>query len=113
MPDESGRMSKAETQDVMVRLNNLQPNPPPCAFCGKKKWVVENVMTEVRALQNAMPSLILHRGSNPPSQLKMPLIQLACRNCGNSLFFNAVRLGVVTVESGAKDNNGNGNIRPD
>ena len=33
-----------------------------------------------------------------------PFITLTCKNCSNTLFFNAIRLGIIEKDSNKKDN---------
>ena len=59
-----------------------------CAICGNSGWLMGEVVGEMRHLNNSsrwMPNF----GSS------YPMIVLSCENCGYTLLFNAIVLGLM------------------
>ena len=62
-----------------------------CPICKNESWTVNNVITEMREFQNG--DLILGGTS-----AIMPFVSLTCSRCANTLFLNAIRIGVVSPQ---------------
>ena len=58
-----------------------------CSVCHKNDWKVDAVLYEVREFT------VINVGF--ASETLLPVVVVTCANCGNLLFFNAMRLGVV------------------
>jgi len=60
----------------------------PCQVCGSDKWSVNDVIFELREFNNG--ALILD-----DKQHIFPVIAANCSNCGNTILFNAIQLGLL------------------
>ncbi len=65
-----------------------------CPVCRQNAWEVDSVIYEVREFAGG--NLFFPAGEG---ERLIPVIVVHCRNCGNLLFFNAVRLGIVEQQS--------------
>ncbi len=57
--------------------------------CGSKKWIVNEAILELREFNGG--GLIIGGSSSV-----MPVVSVQCENCGHTLFFNAIPLGIIT-----------------
>lgn len=71
-------------------------NAPVCAFCGKKHWSVGDTLFQLTEFQNG--NIVI--GGN---QKVFPLVPVVCDNCGNTLFLNAIKAGVISEETSKKE----------
>jgi RNase P subunit RPR2 len=59
----------------------------PCQMCGIGNWNVSDSIFELREYNNG--DLIV--GGGPI----MPVVPVTCDNCGNTVFVNAIRAGLI------------------
>lgn len=81
----SPQQSKELIDSLNVRIRNGQLK---CPLCGQSQWNLNDVLIESREFQQG--NLIIGGNSSV-----MPFITLTCRNCANTLFLNAIQLGLV------------------
>lgn len=65
-----------------------------CNCCGQLDWTISDTIFELREF---------HGGAFTQSTLSgrtFPVVPIVCSNCGNTLFLNAVSLGIL--KAGAK-----------
>jgi predicted nucleic-acid-binding Zn-ribbon protein len=80
----------AETNLVDVELANIWfakhwPEPRKCPICSQNNWGMSQVFAHT-----ALSPL----GRHTPV-LTTPSVTVTCRNCGNTLFFNAIIMGLL------------------
>lgn len=63
----------------------------PCSMCGALSWKLSEHVVEIRPF---------YEGNMVLSGPLYPMVVLTCGNCGHSVFFNAVLIGIV---EGKKD----------
>jgi ribosomal protein S27AE len=74
-------------------------NMPICPLCGQAEWCLSDTVIQVEAFQVVGKATRRSR-TDPricPDPL-MPLVPLACGQCGYTLLFNAVLTGMVKLE---------------
>lgn len=83
------KLNEEQLQKVVQQLNEVAPDGFVCPICGGKRWSVNNTVFETREFNNGnlFPS-------GPMSLI--PLIVLDCSHCHNTMFLNAVALGIVS-----------------
>lgn len=86
------RLTEALRTKLEQYLAEKWQPPRQCPVCGNRAWSVnDNIhfLSELRA-----PATALTRMS------AIPVIVAICTNCGNSLLFNAVSIGLIDRETG-------------
>ena len=81
-------LSEEQLKSLLDKLNEHSNGGIKCPVCGKQLWVVNKTVMEMREFNNG--DLVI--GGNASM---MPLVTLTCSSCGNTLFFNALRLGLI------------------
>lgn len=97
------KLTKEQSEKLIQNLNNLmQNNHLHCSVCGERQWNMNDIIIESREFQNG--DLVLGKGSSV-----MPFITLTCANCANTIFFNAIQLGLINnaVPGEGKDKRNN------
>jgi hypothetical protein len=102
MPDPiSGRLSEADIRKVQEWVTSRVPGGPlKCTVCGVSKWIVGQELTAPVSLvaTNLIPT------PDPQNHPAMrfdfsgrvyPQVQILCANCGHTLLFNAIVLGIT------------------
>ena len=75
---------EAELKQLNASLHDKWPEPRPCFVChAKSQWEYEGM--------TALPNHSLHS-----VVLVTPIVKLTCVNCGNTLMFDAIRLGLAS-----------------
>lgn len=64
----------------------------PCNVCTGKDWILNDTIFELREFQGG--NLVVGGKASI-----FPVITVICSNCGNSLFFNAIQLGLIKKEN--------------
>jgi hypothetical protein len=79
---------KLTAEQTTRAIQALQPfTPLDCPVCKHREWGINDYLFEVRDF--------LGGGLTVDRATVIPLVVLTCRTCSNTLFFNAVQLGVV------------------
>lgn len=88
MPNEEGRLSDEETKHVIKWLKDHSVSRR-CPACGESRLLIEERIGKVTIYQ---PEVM---AGGP----LFPYVILICDNCGNSLFFNALKLELYPKET--------------
>lgn len=92
-------MDKNRLNEVITALNNKQVNLP-CPRCSSNNFSVVGE-SEISVIQHAPePRGLLGRYSNDPVKTTMPVIIVACDNCGFVSQHAQAALGVLNSRSG-------------
>jgi DNA-directed RNA polymerase subunit RPC12/RpoP len=91
MPDKRGLLSDEEIAKIGKWLNEKTSENLVCPSCKHKEWSI---------VGHVVIPLIYGDGAYIGPQA-YPQIMVACTNCGHTMFFNAVKLGIAPWE-GAK-----------
>lgn len=95
-----GVMDEQQKQKAVNWLSSMAPAGIRCETCGNTQWDL--------AKDLVMP-ITFHGGDivigGGPSY---PQVMLICRRCGNTKFFNAVKMGVVGKETVSTSSRGGG-----
>ena len=96
-------LSDDQLRQFVEHLNTIDSNGIECPVCHQRHWGISREIYETREFQNGV---LL--GRTPISIT--PYVTMTCNNCGNTLFFNAIFLGLVNQnhEAVQPDNNNSG-----
>jgi len=88
------KLSESQREQVQSKLQELVGKAPKCSVCDLSQWVVSDTVFELREFQGG--SLMLGGDA-----IILPVISMTCSNCGNTIFFNAITLGVLSSKEAA------------
>lgn len=80
------KLNKIQKEKLLQHFNKKVPKLPECSVCHKKIWTISDTIYELREY---------HGGSVVLGSPLAPIITLICKNCGNTLFFNAILLNII------------------
>lgn len=81
-------LTDEQVQRVADHLRAMAPDGFMCPICGERHWIINNVVVETREFNQG--------NLFPPGQTSLiPLIPLTCARCSNTMFINALALGLV------------------
>jgi hypothetical protein len=84
------QISESQKQDVLRKLSALTGQFTRCAVCNREGLVPSDVIFELREF---------HAGGLYEGGPILPVLPVSCGNCGNTLFFNALHLGLIEQPS--------------
>ena len=79
------KLSKKQTKDILKKLDFLKESD--CIVCHSKTWLINDKIFELREFSGG--KVVFSSGTSI-----LPLISVTCSNCGNTIFFSAVTLGL-------------------
>lgn len=79
-------MTQDEKQKIINWLNQKQPTGFQCSVCNDRRWTVGD---------HVVSALVSEGGGIQIGGTNYPNVFLVCNNCGHTVYFNAVMLGVV------------------
>lgn len=82
----SGELTKGEKGKVFDWVTKQSPKGIGCAICAKREWILGDHLV-------AAP--IFHEGNMVLGGQSYPTVMLICKNCGHTLYLNAVMIGLV------------------
>ena len=85
-------LDKEETrivESVKKYFTEKAPMGVPCSICQHRDWKIAPKIFEISEF---------HSRSAMGGAPRIPVISLMCVNCSNTLFFNAIKLGVVPAD---------------
>ncbi len=77
-------LSQEHRAIIASKINKLWKKSKECSVCGEEKW---NLSDKIFAISHFGPE-------DQKNKQLYPVVVLTCANCGNSLFFNAMSLGI-------------------
>jgi hypothetical protein len=90
------KLTQEQQKKLIERLNTLWRNNKFCNICNSNTWTISDTVFEMREFHGG--NMVL--GGDSAIQ---PVISLTCQNCGQTVFMNAIMLGVI--ETGHKQPN--------
>jgi len=81
------KLDKQQREEVLRYLGEKWKKPSQCPVCQHTDWGITETTFEIREFLGG--SISVGGGSITP------IIVVTCDNCGNTLFFNAISLGIV------------------
>jgi hypothetical protein len=79
-------MSKADSEKIIKYLQEKWAGRP-CPMCGNAGWSVQDSVFELREFHGG--SMVIGGSA------LIPVVPVACNNCGNTVLINAIVAGVV------------------
>ncbi|MBQ4483837.1 MAG: hypothetical protein II934_02385 [Prevotella sp.] len=96
------KLTDQQVNSIIAKLNEVSSGGIVCPICHNRQWAINDIVVESREFQHG--NLIL--GGN---SALVPYVTITCRNCANTLFLNAIQLGIVNPNQEKNDNiNANG-----
>ena len=83
-------LDEGQRAKLVESLSEKWPAPRRCAVCNQEAWGVSDKVFQLPEYSH--PNIVV---GGPI----MPVFAAVCANCGNTLFFNAIHLGLVAKES--------------
>ena len=80
------KLSEEQTKKVISFMQDFFKNP--CNVCQKKEWIFNDTIFEIREFHGGS---FLVGGKS----IIYPVVIVTCKTCGNTLFFNAIQLGLI------------------
>lgn len=85
------KLTEDQLNFVVEHLRNVAPEGFVCPICGEKHWTLNNIVCESREFIDG--ALFTKEKTSV-----MPFVTLDCDKCHNTMFLNAVALGIVTSD---------------
>ena len=80
------QIADSDARDAIKWIEAHWNGEPLCPVCNNNNWVLGRTILEMR------PFL---KGKLSTSGFIYPAVVFTCNVCGNTLFFNAIRLGII------------------
>jgi hypothetical protein len=80
------RLNEDQKQLVLEHLKKYWPDPQPCPVCRNEIWTLTDTVYEMREY---------YSGNLVVGGSIFPVVSVTCSTCGNSLFFNAIAIGIL------------------
>ncbi len=81
------KLTKEQQQELIEKLNELWKNQKTCSICQSQNWNVSDTVFEIREFHGG--SMVVGGSAI------VPIITLTCMKCGQTIFLNAMSLGIV------------------
>lgn len=78
------KLNDDQMNSVINHLTGLKPDGFCCPICGGKEWNVDRVLVETREFSRGYIGEAI-----------VPYVPLTCKKCFNTMFLNAILLGIV------------------
>jgi len=85
------KLNEEKQKKLIEKLNEIWKQPKSCSVCGQNQWDVSDMIFEIREFNGG--NLIIGGKS-----IISPVIQVTCKNCSNTLLFNALKLGLIETD---------------
>lgn len=82
------KLTKEQASSVISKFNNDKDKRRPCSLCGGNSWNLNNTIFELKEFTGT--NMIIGGGIS-----LFPVLVVTCNNCGNTLFLNAIKQGVI------------------
>ena len=84
-------LNESQRKFITDRVNTVWSGDRKCPICiSRTVWSI-STLVEVREF---------NEGNHCPGAAITPLVQVQCKNCGHTVLFNAIALGVVDRDTG-------------
>jgi hypothetical protein len=107
MPESDGRLTSAEKDSIIAKIDSLWTGSHSCPVCGHTNWIIGDHLVQ---------PITLAQGSLQLGGPGYPQVMLISSKCGYTMFFNAVVLGVVPSNKSEGSplpfGGGNPNVKP-
>jgi len=83
------KLTEEQKNNLMNKLNENWIPPKSCSVCGHNEWEVSDMLFEVREFHGG--NMVIGGQSSI-----IPVIPTTCKYCGSVLFFNAIKIGIIS-----------------
>ena len=63
-----------------------------CPGCGGREWAIQNELAFTLMVEPADGQINHNKG--------YPMVAVTCKNCGNTVFYNAIQMGIMGMKDG-------------
>ena len=88
------KIKESDRNQITLWLNQHWMGQKNCRICGNNNWAISDSVYEFRPFQ--------HGGLTVGGPV-IPVVVVTCNYCGNTLFFNAIKLDIVKVPKGKEE----------
>lgn len=94
MADKKNKSDLTEKQKIQAKewINKHSPDDLTCQVCKTTKWILGDMFV---APPSYIPQTQQGAGGISIGGSLYPLVPIICDNCGNTLFINAVMMGLI------------------
>lgn len=90
------KLSKEQVDKVITYLNAKADSAGiVCPFCKHKEWLISDAIFEAREFTHG--DLVVGGISI------LPFVTISCKNCGNTMFLNAIQVGILDSTHNAEE----------
>jgi hypothetical protein len=82
------KLSTEQTSKTLEFLESVWPDPKECPVCKNTSWNLLEMVFELRETDMD--------GDTEGTDSAIPLVAILCKTCGNTLFFNALAVGLLS-----------------
>jgi hypothetical protein len=93
------RLDEKQKTLIIDHLKKTWPDPQPCPVCRNEHWILTDIVYELREY---------HGGNLVVGGSLFPVVAVTCTKCGNSLFLNAITIGLLPPSKQAELKSGQG-----
>jgi len=90
-------LSQLDITQVTEWLNKHWRDGRQCPICQNSNWNISNMLYEFR---------VFHDGNLVIGGPVYPAVAVTCNVCGHTLFFNALKIGIIKSPQGEDKKNG-------
>jgi hypothetical protein len=83
------KLTKEQQQKLIEKLNELWKNQKVCSICQGQNWNVSDTVFELREFHGG--NMVIGGSAI------IPVLTLTCTKCGQTIFLNAMSLGIVEL----------------
>lgn len=89
-------LTEDEQRNVVEWLEqHSQVSPAPaCPVCGVRDWGIQNSIYALKEVERKEGQIMVKSAEVPGGQEAKVLVAASCKNCGNTMLFDAQKVGV-------------------
>ncbi|MBI5077718.1 hypothetical protein HZB94_05075 [Candidatus Falkowbacteria bacterium] len=82
------KLNDEQQKKLIEKLNEVWQQPKICSVCGHNQWDVSDRIFELREFHGG--GMVIGGQSSIT-----PIVHATCKNCSHTLFFNALKIGLI------------------
>ncbi|MFH1443850.1 MAG: hypothetical protein ABIG34_00475 [Candidatus Peregrinibacteria bacterium] len=90
------KLNDDQQKKLVEKLNKVWVPPKTCPVCGQNEWDLSGVVFELREFHGG--GMVIGGKSS-----LTPVVHATCKNCSHTLFFNALKLGLISKDEPKPD----------
>lgn len=90
------KLNNEQQKKLVDKLNEVWQPPKTCSVCGQNQWEISDIIFELREFHGGGMAIGGHSSITP-------VVHATCKKCSNTLFFNALKLGLINKDESKSD----------